>query len=122
MGPLDLPTGRRGRLLALGMTFAVLGALWAGVAAPLLDWHALRAIAALTEILPDDTWLTELTLRQRKLTMAGRSAGAARLIGLLSADPTIRDAAFAAPVTRAEGTRAESGGVDAFSIRAELRM
>jgi len=43
--------------------------------------------------------------------------GAARLIGLLSADPTIRDAAFAAPVTRTE-----SGGVDAFSIRAELRM
>jgi general secretion pathway protein L len=83
---------------------------------------ALQAIAAITDILPDDTWLTELTLRQRKLGMAGRSAGAARLIGLLSADPTIRDAAFAAPVTRAEGTRAESGGVDAFSIRAELRM
>jgi general secretion pathway protein L len=78
---------------------------------------ALRAIAALTEILPDDTWLTELTLRQRKLTMAGRSAGAARLIGLLSADPTIRDAAFVAPVTRAE-----SGGVDVFSMRAELGM
>ena len=78
---------------------------------------ALRAVAALTEILPDDTWLTELTLRQRKLTIAGRSAGAARLIGLLSSDPTIRDAAFAAPVTRAEG-----GGGDAFSIRAELGM
>jgi general secretion pathway protein L len=78
---------------------------------------ALRAIAALTEILPDDTWLTELTLRQRRLTIAGRSAGAARLIGLLSADPTIRDATFAAPVTRAD-----SGGADAFSIRAELGM
>ncbi|WP_165982920.1 PilN domain-containing protein, partial [Dankookia rubra] len=83
---------------------------------------ALQAIAAITDILPDGTWLTELTLRQRKLGMAGRSAGAARLIGLLSADPTIGDAAFAAPVTRAEGTRAEPGGVDAFSIRAELRM
>jgi general secretion pathway protein L len=79
---------------------------------------ALQAIAALTDILPDDTWLTELTLRQRKLTMAGRSGGAARLIGLLSADPTIRDAAFVAPVTRAES----GGGGDVFSIRAELRM
>ena len=79
--------------------------------------NALQAIAALTDILPDDTWLTELTLRQRRLGMAGRSAGAARLIGLLSADPTIGDAAFAAPVTRAE-----QGGGDAFSIRAELRM
>ena len=76
-----------------------------------------RSIAAITDILPDDTWLTELTLRQRKLGMAGRSAGAARLIGLLSADPTIGDATFAAPVTRAN-----QGGVDAFSIRAELRM
>jgi general secretion pathway protein L len=78
---------------------------------------ALQAIATLTDILPDDTWLTELTLRQRKLTVAGRSGGAARLIGLLSADPTIRDPAFVAPVTRAE-----SGGGDVFSIRAELRM
>lgn len=78
---------------------------------------ALQAIAALTDVLPDDTWLTEFTLRQRKLTMAGRSGGAARLIGLLSADPTIRDPAFVAPVTRAE-----SGGGDVFSIRAELRL
>jgi general secretion pathway protein L len=77
----------------------------------------LRVIAAITEILPDDTHLTELTLRQRRLTMAGRSAAAARLIGLLSADPTIRDAAFAAPITRAE-----SGQVDVFAIRAELGM
>jgi general secretion pathway protein L len=78
---------------------------------------ALRVLAMLTEILPDDTWLTELTLRQRRLTIAGRSAGAARLIGLLSADPTIRDTAFVAPVTRQEG-----GGADAFSIRAEIGM
>src|SRR4051794_5890803 len=43
MAALDLPTGRRGQLLALGLTIAVLGGLWAGVAAPLLDWYALRA-------------------------------------------------------------------------------
>jgi general secretion pathway protein M len=43
MGPLDLPTGRRGQLLALGLAVAVLGAGWAGVVAPLLDWHAERA-------------------------------------------------------------------------------
>ncbi|HYZ34537.1 MAG TPA: PilN domain-containing protein [Crenalkalicoccus sp.] len=78
---------------------------------------ALQVIAALTELLPDDTYLTDLTLRQRKLTMGGRSAAAARLIGLLSADPTIRDAAFIAPITRAT-----SGPGDMFSIRAELGM
>jgi general secretion pathway protein M len=43
MAALDLPTGRRGQLLALGLTLAVLGGLWAGVAAPLLNWYALRA-------------------------------------------------------------------------------
>ena len=78
---------------------------------------ALRTVAALTEILPDDTWLTELTLRQRKLSLSGRSAAAARIIGLLSADPAFRDAAFAAPVTRAD-----QGGVDVFALRAEAGM
>src|SRR4051812_49596683 len=43
MAALDLPTGRRGQLLALGLTLAVLGGAWAGIAAPLLDWYALRA-------------------------------------------------------------------------------
>src|SRR4051812_22758776 len=43
MAALDLPTGRRGQLLAVGLTIAVLGGAWAGIAAPLLDWHAVRA-------------------------------------------------------------------------------
>lgn len=43
MAALDLPTGRRGQLLAIGLTIAVLGGAWAGIAAPLLDWYTLRA-------------------------------------------------------------------------------
>lgn len=39
----DLPTGRRGRLLALGLTLAVLGTVWVGVVAPLADWYESRA-------------------------------------------------------------------------------
>jgi general secretion pathway protein L len=76
---------------------------------------ALAAVATLTELLPDDTFLTALSLRQRQLTIDGESAGAARLIGVLSADPSIRNASFAAPVTRSQG------GTDVFSIRAELK-
>jgi general secretion pathway protein L len=79
--------------------------------------EALQVIALVTEILPDDTHLTELTLRQRRLTMAGRSGAAARLIPLLSAAPMIRDAAFSAPVTR----RA-AGQADSFSITAAVGM
>ena len=39
----------------------------------------LVVLAAATRILPDDTYLTEMELRQRKLTLSGRSAGAGRL-------------------------------------------
>jgi hypothetical protein len=48
--------------------------------------------------------------------MNGQSAGAAKLISALSVDPTFKDPAFAAPVTRLEG-----GKIDIFSISAEAR-
>lgn len=76
---------------------------------------ALQVLATVTEILPDDTFLTELGLHARKLTVAGQSAAAARLIGLLSADPTIRNPAFTAPVTRNAG-----GHADLFVLSAEV--
>jgi general secretion pathway protein L len=76
---------------------------------------ALQAIAIVTDLLPDDTYLTDFVLRQRKLTLSGQSAAAAKLIAALSAEATLRNAAFVAPVTRAD-----SGHADLFSIRAEL--
>jgi general secretion pathway protein M len=42
--PLSLPTGQRGRLLALGITFAVLIILWFGAVSPLLDLYADRTL------------------------------------------------------------------------------
>ena len=75
---------------------------------------ALVVLGTLTTLLPDDTVLTALSLRQRIVTLSGRSASAARLIPLLAADPALRNTSFTAPVTRAEG------GADAFAIRAEF--
>jgi general secretion pathway protein L len=75
----------------------------------------LQTLATVTQILPDDTYLTDFSLRDRQMTLAGRSAAAARLISSLSADPAIGDAAFAAPVTRIEGAT-----TDLFSIRARI--
>lgn len=75
----------------------------------------LQALAGLTDILPDDTWLSALSLRQRVLTFTGQSARAARLITTLSAEPAWRNPVFATPVTRAD-----SGGSDQFSIHTEL--
>jgi general secretion pathway protein L len=76
----------------------------------------LQILATVTRILPDDTHLTDFSLRDRQLLLGGRSAAAARLITGLSADPAIRDAAFAAPVTRLEGAT-----TDVFSIRAAVK-
>jgi general secretion pathway protein L len=75
----------------------------------------LVVLAAATRVLPDDSYLTEMELRQRKVTLTGRSAAAARLIGPLAADGTFRNPGFAAPVTRLESLHTEL-----FTINTEV--
>jgi general secretion pathway protein L len=75
---------------------------------------ALHAMATLTDILANDTYLLGLTMQKRQVTLEGQSAAAAKLLTTLSGDPTVRNAAFAAPVTRSET------GNDLFSIKAEI--
>jgi general secretion pathway protein L len=75
----------------------------------------LQYIALLTDVLADDTYLSTISLRQRKLAISGRSAAAARLIGAMAANPLFHNPAFAAPVIRDE-----TNGGEAFSIRADL--
>jgi general secretion pathway protein L len=77
--------------------------------------HPLVTLAALTNLLPDDTYLTELQQQQHRVTLSGGSAAASRLIGLLAASDQLRNPAFAAPVTRNEGTKS-----DLFTITAEV--
>lgn len=72
----------------------------------------LAVLSAVTDALADDTYLRELTLRSRVLTLAGQSAVAARLIPALAAAPALRDPAFTAPVTRNDTAQ-----TDLFSIR-----
>ena len=74
----------------------------------------MQALAIVTARLPDSTVLTGLTYRQRRLTLDGSAKGAAQLIALLAADRQLRNAAFAAPVTR------NAEGADLFSIRADF--
>lgn len=75
----------------------------------------LATLAALTALVPDDTYLTELQHHQHKLTLSGRSAAASRLIGALAASNQLRNPVFAAPVTRLEATHSE-----VFTITAEV--
>ena len=67
----------------------------------------LAVLAATTDVMPDDTYLTEIELRGHKVTFTGQSAAASRLIGALSATGAFRNPGFAAPVTRIEGLRSE---------------
>jgi general secretion pathway protein L len=76
----------------------------------------LKILAAATQIFPDDTHLTDFSMRQRKITLGGQSASAANLIGALAVDSTFKDPAFAAPVTRMDG-----GKTEIFSITTEAR-
>ncbi len=75
----------------------------------------LAVLATVTRSLPDDTYLTDFSLDGRNVTLNGQSASAAKLIGLLAADPTVDNPAFSAPVTRLETTH-----TDLFSIRAQV--
>jgi general secretion pathway protein L len=74
----------------------------------------LAVLSAVTAALPDDTFLTDLTIRGGRLEITGQSKAAARLIAVLAANPVVKDPAFVASVTRAEN------GSDAFSIRAGI--
>lgn len=71
-------------------------------------------LATLTQLLPDDTYLTDFSMRQRQIVISGRSSSASNLIPLIAAAPGFRNAAFDSPVTRLVGATK-----DAFSIRME---
>ena len=73
--PLALPTGRSGRLLALGLTALALLLVWLAIGSPLLDWY-----------------------RERSLALAGREAVAAHMKLLSGRLPALRAAAQAASV------------------------
>ena len=76
--------------------------------------QALRVLAAITRALPDDTDLVSLSLQDGRLSMEGTSASAARLIGVLAAEPLIQSPSFSSPVTRT------ADGKDAFTITAGI--
>jgi Tfp pilus assembly protein PilN len=76
---------------------------------------AVQALAAVTAVLPDNTFLTAFNLSQRNLSLTGQSADPAGLIAAMSADPMIASPSFSAPVTAAP-----AGKGSLFSISAEL--
>ena len=81
-----LPTGRSGRILALGIALIVMLAAWFAIASPLLDWHAERADR----------------LDQRR-TLERRMAGVAATLPQLRQSETARTAKGPVPTTLLDG-------------------
>jgi Tfp pilus assembly protein PilN len=62
--------------------------------------HPLPVLRELTELMPNDAWLTLLTLDGKGVELTGQAAAASALIPLLENSPRLERAEFASPVTR----------------------
>ncbi|MGB5742295.1 MAG: PilN domain-containing protein, partial [Sedimenticolaceae bacterium] len=64
-------------------------------------------LSELTERLPDDTWLQQLSIRGKNVELQGESAQATTLIELLEDSPRFESVTFRAPLTQVRGEAAE---------------
>ena len=76
---------------------------------------ALKILQAVTRALPDDTFLTGLSIHSGQVTMAGSSEGAASLIKAVTKSPEFRDPVFESAVVENTDT-----GLENFAISAKL--
>lgn len=75
----------------------------------------LNALAAVTRLLPADTYLTSLALHGSRLTLSGLSPSAAGLVGLFARSQQFRDPSLDAPVVKND-----SDGRENFTISVSL--
>lgn len=76
---------------------------------------AVSVLADLTRLLPDDSYLFELRLRDGRLRVRGYASSAAPLLELFERHPRLSGARFESPVTRVPGIDKER-----FDLSAEL--
>jgi general secretion pathway protein L len=70
----------------------------------------------LSSILPDDTYLTELSLEAGHLRISGVSGNPAELVPLLEGSGHFKNASFSAPATRIAGSTTDRFSIDAIVI------
>ena len=64
---------------------------------------AIDVLRLATDLLPDDTWIQQFTLKQGQLELRGMSNQATALIGLMEASPRLASVDFRSPVVQAKG-------------------
>jgi general secretion pathway protein L len=71
------------------------------------------AVDALSESLPDDTYLTELRISEGRVRVTGVSRSVSRLVPLLEASPSFAEPTFFAPTTRLPNNQGDRFHLDA---------
>lgn len=61
----------------------------------------------LSRIIPDETWLTSLQYKDRRIQIQGQSPSASALIEIIEASPVFQQTRFVSPVTRDRKTKLE---------------
>lgn len=67
----------------------------------------MRTMNEVTRVLPDDTWINRLDIRENQVELQGRSSSSASLISLLEGSPVFENVRFRSPVTRVANTDEE---------------
>ena len=75
----------------------------------------LRILDELTRLIPDDTWVSEVEVKEDGVKVTGYSAAASTLIALIDASPIFKTPGFRSPVTQDSRT-----GLERFSLSFEL--
>jgi general secretion pathway protein L len=80
----------------------------------------LLVLEALSRLLPDTVWLTEITLEDRGIVVAGMAEDASTLIPLVEGAPEFEQVRFQAPSTRVtfRGIDGDEREVERFALRA----
>lgn len=65
--------------------------------------HVLQLLKELTDVIPANTWFTDLRYKENKVEIAGYSSSASSLIPILESSPLFAKVEFSAPVTTTEG-------------------
>ncbi|NKB39018.1 MAG: hypothetical protein GKR93_17945 [Gammaproteobacteria bacterium] len=77
--------------------------------------QAIKLIDELTKVLPDDTWLNRLVIRNSVIQMEGESSTATALIQIIENSTYFQNTHFQSPLTHNDSTNK-----DKFSVKAEL--